>query len=73
MPTGTNHASAMVKSEHRVTIKRYANRRFYDGSTGTYLTPEEIVAMAQVKDVVVHDAETGETSPISFLATNRLH
>jgi polyhydroxyalkanoate synthesis regulator protein len=63
----------MVKSEPRVTIKRYANRRFYDGVTGTYLTPEEIVAMAQVEDVVVQDAETGEDITDLVLATHRLH
>jgi polyhydroxyalkanoate synthesis regulator protein len=63
----------MVKSEHRVTIKRYANRRFYDGGTGTYLTPEEIVAMAQVEDIVVRDAETGADITDLVLATHRLH
>ena len=63
----------MVKSEHRVTIKRYANRRFYDGRTGTYLTPQEIVAMAEDEYVVVHDAESGEDITDLVLATHRLH
>lgn len=73
MPTGPTAAIAMVKSEYRVTIKRYANRRFYDAGTGTYLTAEEVVAMAEDEDAVVHDAETGEDITSLVPATHRLH
>ena len=64
----------MVKFEHRVTIKRYANRRFYDTGTGTYVTIEDIAAMADdVTEVVVHDAASGEDITDLILARHRFH
>jgi polyhydroxyalkanoate synthesis regulator protein len=50
----------MVKSEHRVTIKRYANRRFYDAGTASYVTAADIAA-------------TGEDITDFILAKNRFH
>jgi polyhydroxyalkanoate synthesis repressor PhaR len=64
----------MVNSEHRVTIKRYANRRLYDTGTGTYVTVEDIAAMADdAADVVVYDAVTGEDITAFILAKHRFH
>ena len=64
----------MVKSEHRVTIKRYAGRRLYNASTGTYVTPEEVAAMADDdEDIVVRDAGTGEDITQLILQQQRLH
>ena len=64
----------MVKSEHRVTIKRYAGRRLYNASTVTYVTPEEIAAMADDdEDIVVRDAGTGEDITQLILQQQRRH
>ena len=64
----------MLKSEHRVTIERYANRRFYDAGTASYVTAADIAAMADdEKTVVVYDAATGEDITDFILAKNRFH
>ena len=66
--------SEMVNYEHRVTIKRYANRRLYDTSTGTYVTAADIAAMADdEKNVVVYDAVTGEDVTDFILARHHFH
>ena len=64
----------MHKSEHRVTIKRYANCRLYNAGTGGYVTVEEVAAIAQDdEDVVVYDAKTGEDITDLILAQHQLH
>jgi polyhydroxyalkanoate synthesis regulator protein len=64
----------MAKSEHRVTIKRYAGRRLYNAYTGTYVTPDEVAAMADDDEgIVVHDAGTGEDITQLILQQQRLH
>jgi hypothetical protein len=74
LPTGQPTLSEMVKSEHRVTIKRYANQRFYDVSTASYVSAADIAAMADdEKNVVVCDAATGEDITDFILAKNRFH
>jgi polyhydroxyalkanoate synthesis regulator protein len=72
-PTGATDAIEMVKSEHRVTIKRYGNRRLYNTNTGSYVTVEDIAGMADDEDIVVHDAVTGEDITDLILAKKRLH
>src|SRR5712692_758108 len=37
----------MAKSEHPITIKKYANRRLYNTSTSTYVTLEDLAAMVK--------------------------
>jgi polyhydroxyalkanoate synthesis regulator protein len=64
----------MVKSEPRVTIKRYANRRLYHTGSGTYVTAEDIASMAENdEDVVVYDAGTGADITAFILAKTHLH
>lgn len=61
-------------SEHRVTIKRYANCRLYDTTTGAYVTAEEVAALAQDdEDVIVYDAKTGDDITEFILAKHRFH
>ena len=56
------------------TIKRYAGRRLYNASTVTYVTPEEIAAMADDdEDIVVRDAGTGEDITQLILQQQRRH
>ena len=48
----------MTTSDAPITIKKYANRRLYDASSGTYTTLEALAAMAKSgKDFVVYGAK----------------
>ena len=48
----------MATSDAPITIKKYANRRLYDASSGTHTTLEALAAMAKAgKDFVVYDAK----------------
>jgi polyhydroxyalkanoate synthesis repressor PhaR len=59
----------MAKSEHPITIKKYANRRLYNTSTSTYVTLEDLAAMVKEgEDFIVHDAKTGEDITRQVLA-----
>jgi polyhydroxyalkanoate synthesis regulator protein len=60
----------MVNSEPRVMIKRYGNRRLYSTNTASYVTAEDVAAMAQDADVAVRDAVTGEDITDLILARN---
>jgi polyhydroxyalkanoate synthesis regulator protein len=49
------------KTSRPVLVKRYARRRLYRPDIMTYLTREDLIAMAtRGKRFVVVDAETGE-------------
>jgi polyhydroxyalkanoate synthesis regulator protein len=51
----------MLRSEPPILIKRYANRRLYCPGTGTYLSRQNILAMAEHdEDFVVIDAASGD-------------
>src|SRR5216110_3226463 len=57
----------MAKSDHPITIKKYANRRLYNTGTSTYVTLEDLAAMVKGgEDFVVYDAKSGEdiTRPV---------
>jgi len=59
----------MAKSEHPITIKKYANRRLYNTETSTYVTLEDLATMVkQGEDFVVYDAKTNEDITRSVLA-----
>jgi polyhydroxyalkanoate synthesis repressor PhaR len=46
---------------HKVTIKKYANRRLYDTESSTYVTLDRLAQMIRDgRDFVVVDAKTGE-------------
>ena len=48
----------MATSDAPITIKKYANRRLYDASSGTHTTLEALAAMVKArKDFVVYDAK----------------
>lgn len=58
----------MAKSEERITIKKYANRRLYNTATSTYVTLEDLAGMVKRgEDFVVYDAKTGEEITRSVL------
>src|SRR5712692_1593397 len=68
----------MAKSEHPITIKKYANRRLYNTSTSTYVTLEDLAAMVkggeditrQVLAQIIFEQENKEGQsmlPIAFL------
>jgi polyhydroxyalkanoate synthesis repressor PhaR len=51
----------MNASPHKVTIKKYANRRLYDTESSTYVTLDRLAQMIREgRDFVVVDAKTGE-------------
>ena len=51
-----------------VTVKKYANRRLYNTATSSYVTLENLAAMARSgTDFVVQDAKTGEDITRSVL------
>jgi polyhydroxyalkanoate synthesis repressor PhaR len=51
----------MVKSNGKVTIKKYANRRLYDTESSTYITLDRLAAMVREgREFAVVDAKTGE-------------
>jgi len=51
----------MATSDAPITIKKYANRRLYDASSGTHTTLEALAAIAKAgKDFVVYDAKGGD-------------
>src|SRR5438309_10145222 len=59
----------MAKSEHPITIKKYANRRLYNTGTSTYVTLEDLAGMVKAgEDFIVHDAKTGEDITRQVLA-----
>jgi polyhydroxyalkanoate synthesis repressor PhaR len=59
----------MAKSEHPITIKKYANRRLYNTGTSTYVTLEDLAEMVKRgEDFIVHDAKTGEDITRQVLA-----
>src|ERR1039457_1403585 len=59
----------MAKSDQPTTIKKYANRRLYNTGTSTYVTLEDLAAMAKNgEDFVVFDAKSGEDITRSVLA-----
>lgn len=46
---------------HKVTIKKYANRRLYDTESSTYVTLDRLAQMIREgRDFVVVDAKTGD-------------
>ena len=75
VPAGRlNRSKDMVKSEYRVTIKRYANRRLYDTCSARYVTVDQIAAMVDGdRDVVVYDAVTSADITDLILAKHSLH
>jgi polyhydroxyalkanoate synthesis repressor PhaR len=59
----------MAKSDHPITIKKYANRRLYNTGTSTYVTLEDLAGMVKGgEDFIVHDAKTGEDITRQVLA-----
>src|SRR4051794_13897039 len=59
----------MAKSDHPITIKKYANRRLYNTGTSTYVTLEDLASMVKGgEDFIVHDAKTGEDITRQVLA-----
>nr|WP_314444308.1 polyhydroxyalkanoate synthesis repressor PhaR [uncultured Sphingomonas sp.] len=51
----------MNASPHKITIKKYANRRLYDTESSTYVTLDRLAQMIREgRDFVVVDAKTGE-------------
>src|SRR5216110_3951991 len=59
----------MAKSDHPITIKKYANRRLYNTGTSTYVTLEDLAAMVKGgEDFIVYDAKTGEDITRQVLA-----
>jgi polyhydroxyalkanoate synthesis repressor PhaR len=58
----------MPQSEQPVTIKRYANRRLYHPSAGSYVSLEDLAAMVEDDEAfVVYEAKTGEDITRSVL------
>src|SRR4051812_13350627 len=58
----------MAKSDHPITIKKYANRRLYNTGTSTYVTLEDLAGMVKNgEDFIVYDAKTGEDITRSVL------
>lgn len=50
----------MVPASDPVTIKLYAQRRFYQPHSGSYVTYDDIVALARAgARIIVEDAHTG--------------
>jgi polyhydroxyalkanoate synthesis repressor PhaR len=48
----------MATSDAPITIKKYANRRLYDASSGTHTTLEALAEIAKAgEDFVVYDAK----------------
>jgi polyhydroxyalkanoate synthesis repressor PhaR len=69
LPRMAANEFTMVKSEHPITIKKYANRRLYNTGTSTYVTLEDLAAMVkQGEDFIVNDAKTGEDITRQVLA-----
>ena len=55
---GKTELAKMATSDAPITIKKYANRRLYDASSGTHTTLEALAAMTKSgKDFVVYDAK----------------
>ena len=51
----------MAKSDDKVTIKKYANRRLYDTDSSSYITLDKFAAMIRDgRDFEVIDAKSGE-------------
>ena len=51
----------MAKSNAKVTIKKYANRRLYDTESSAYITLDRLAAMVREgREFEVVDAKTGE-------------
>lgn len=51
----------MNAPSHKITIKKYANRRLYDTESSTYVTLDRLAQMIREgRDFVVVDAKTGE-------------
>lgn len=51
----------MSAASHKITIKKYANRRLYDTESSTYVTLDRLAQMIREgRDFVVVDAKTGE-------------
>jgi polyhydroxyalkanoate synthesis repressor PhaR len=51
----------MVKSDGKVTIKKYANRRLYDTESSSYITLDRLAEMVREgREFEVVDAKTGE-------------
>lgn len=63
----SNHANQRAPRDV-VTVKKYANRRLYNTATSSYVTLENLAAMARDgTDFVVQDAKTGEDITRSVL------
>ncbi|MBY0382145.1 MAG: polyhydroxyalkanoate synthesis repressor PhaR [Xanthobacteraceae bacterium] len=59
----------MAKTDHPITIKKYANRRLYNTGTSTYVTLEDLAGMVKEgEDFLVFDAKTGDDITRSVLA-----
>ena len=57
----------MGKPKRPVLIKRYAGRRLYRPATNTYLTRDDLIAMAKnSEEFVVIDADTQDDVTPSF-------
>ena len=61
----------MVPASDPVTIKLYAQRRFYRPRSGSYLTFDDVVALARGGTrIVVEDAHTGADLTALVLASH---
>ena len=62
----------MVPVSDPVTIKLYAQRRFYQPRSGSYVAFDELVALARSgRRILVEDAHTGANVTAFVLASNQ--
>ncbi len=58
----------MAKNEGQIVIKKYANRRFYNTGTSTYVTLDDLAEMVKKgEEFIVQDAKSGEEITHSVL------
>jgi polyhydroxyalkanoate synthesis regulator protein len=61
----------MVPASDPVTIKLYAQRRFYQPRSGSYLTCDDVVSLARDgMPIVVEDAHTGADATALVLSSH---
>ena len=51
----------MARNDGQIVIKKYANRRLYNTGTSTYVTLEDLAAMAAMKAVAKDEMAAGVT------------
>jgi len=67
-PLSKRRASAKGRSDGKVVIKKYANRRLYNTARSSYVTLDDLARMVREgEDFSVHDAKTGEDITRSVL------